>query len=102
VVATVDNGTVVLPGGNHWYMPISDFRELDGVIIKANSKISFRLPPLNDRSWYESTAALLDVEYSTTSNNLALRKIEKGLSHLCIANYQERISFSLFMIIGCL
>ena len=93
VVATVDNGNVVLPGGNHWYMPIGDFRELDGVLIKANSKRNFRLPPLNDRSWFQVTAALLDIKYSTTSKNLTLRKIEKGLSRLGIANYQKRISF---------
>jgi tetratricopeptide (TPR) repeat protein len=93
VVATVDNGNVVLPGGNRFYMPIGDFRELDGVPIKANSKTNFRLPPLNDRSWFQITAALLDIEYSTTSENLALRKIEKGLSRLGIANYQKRISF---------
>ena len=41
VVATVDNGNVVLPGGNRFYMPIGDFRELDGVLIKANSKTTF-------------------------------------------------------------
>ncbi len=96
VVATVDNGNIILPGGNRFYMPIGEFRELDGVIIKANSKIPFRLPPLNDRSWYQITAALLDMEYSTASRNLVFRKIEKGLSRLGMINHQERISFLVF------
>jgi hypothetical protein len=90
VVATIDNGQVVLPGGNHWYMPIGDFRELDGVHIKANSKTNFRVPPLNDRSWFLVTAALLDIEYSTTSKNLALRKIEEGLRHIGMADYKKK------------
>jgi hypothetical protein len=93
VVATVDNGNVVLPGGNHWYMPVGDFRELDGVLIKANSKSSVRLPPLNDRSWFQVTAALLDIEYSTTLKNLALREIEKGLRYIGMADYKKRVSF---------
>ena len=72
---------------------IGDFRELDGVPIKANSKTNFRVPPLNDRSWFQVTAALLDIEYSTTSKNLALRKIEKGLRHIGMADYKKRVSF---------
>jgi hypothetical protein len=93
VYATVDNGEVVLPGGNSWFLPAGDFRELDGVVIPANSKVPFRLPLLVDRSWIQIIAILLDIEYSTISQNLLLREVEKVLRAIGISSYNKRISF---------
>ena len=93
VLATIDNGKVVLPGGNTIFSPVGDFRELDGVVISANSKVPFRLPPLTDRSWIQITAILLDIEYSTISQNLFLRQIDKVLRATGISSHNKRISF---------
>jgi hypothetical protein len=74
-------------------VPAESFRELDGIIIEANSKIPFRLPPLVDRSWLEVKAQLVDIEYSTIPQNSLIREIEKGLSVIGIVEHKKRLNF---------
>lgn len=76
IYASVDENGIELPGGPV-YMPAAEFKEIDGQVIKGNSKIQFRLPPLADRLWLQPVAVLLNIEYTTISRNQILQKIEK-------------------------
>lgn len=87
------DGSVSIPGGPNIFVPAAEFKELDGVVLPSKSQYTFRLPPLSDRSWLEIKAALIDIEFSTVSNNYLLNKIEELAYTLKIIDLKKRVSF---------
>lgn len=94
----VESGS--LPGGNLIYVPAAEFKELDGQILLANSSLKFRVPPLADRTWLKTDAAIVDVHYELEPTNKALlllntigihNKVE-NFRYLVISNYWMSVS----------
>ncbi len=90
--ASIDKNGVEFPGGP-FHMPAYEFKELDGQVVKGNSKIQFRLPPLADRSWLEPQAILLNIEYSTISQNHILQQIDKLIRNIGIKEKKVTIEY---------
>ncbi|WP_348727768.1 hypothetical protein [Rheinheimera texasensis] len=74
------DGQLTLPGGNLSYVPATEFKELDGQRLQANSSLKFRIPPLSSRSWMVPEATIVDVHYELESSNSALWALEEFLS----------------------
>lgn len=93
IYADVENGRIVLPGGNGSYVPAAEFKELDGHTISAKSQMKFRLPPLSDKSWLEPEAAIVNIEYSSYPKNRILGIIEKSLVSISLKNSDNTAGF---------
>ncbi len=100
VYATLDaHGHITLPGGNSSYVPASEFRELDGRLLPANSSINFRIPPLSSRSWMQPDAMIVQIAFQTTPkhdllaylnsalNVIGLHSKETTIRYLVVSNY---------------
>ena len=91
---------VRLHGGNLIYVPAAEYKELDGQILLANSSLKFRVPPLADRTWLKTDAAIVDVHYELEPTNKVLsllnaigikNKVE-NFRYLVISNYWTSVS----------
>jgi len=92
VYASIKNGKVELPGGNGSYVPATEFEELDGVVISADSSINFRIPPLIAQNFISPDYLIADVVYKTkpTNNTLAIFEKVMGLAGLWKSEYKLR------------
>jgi len=87
------DGSATLPGGNVSYIPATEYKELDGRQVSANSDIKFRVPPLSDRPWMEPDAAFFSIKYEIESTNPALSALEHILSAIGLRPKQEIIRY---------
>lgn len=87
------DGGAILPGGNASYIPATEYKELDGRTISANSDIRFRVPPLSDRPWMEPDAAIFSIRYEIDSSNPALSSLEHVLSAIGLRTPEQTVRF---------
>jgi hypothetical protein len=71
-----ENGALLIPGGICSYVPAAEYREADGLVIPGNSSVTFRIPPLSDKDWVETSAAITDIRFGTRPSNLILAMTE--------------------------
>jgi len=76
---------ISIPGGNESYVPAFEFKGLNGVTVKAKSKMNFKIPSLSSREYLAPESAMMFVDYETASEN----KIVGYLEHL-LADIQPR------------
>lgn len=81
---------VSIPGGNKTYMPAYEFKGADNRIIKANSSISFKIPPLSARDYVVPESMVVYLKYQTRSANDALNKLENALKQVGLSNSEKK------------
>lgn len=79
VWAKVNGGKIDFPGGNEFYVPAAEMRELDGEVVPSSSSVKLRIPPLSSRSWAEPDAMLIDVNVDAPAKRAVLAVIESTL-----------------------
>lgn len=88
-----DKGEITLPGGNISYVPVAEFRELDGQKIGANSTLKFRVPPLSSRFWMEPEATIVDINYELEATNSVLSALELALQAVNLRSTKKSIRY---------
>ncbi|MDY0917608.1 hypothetical protein [Pseudomonas viridiflava] len=88
-----DTGEITLPGGNAGWIPTVEFSELNGQIISANKKKTFRLPPASSIDYLKLEAGVFDIKYYTHPNNKILRSIDDGLKWIGLKNTDTKIRY---------
>lgn len=87
------DGSVTLPGGNVSYIPATEYKELDGQTISANSDRKFRVPPLSDRPWMEPDAATFSIKYEIVSSNPVLSLLEHVFSAIGLRTAEQTVRY---------
>lgn len=86
-------GEIVLPRGNTGYVPATEFKELDGQKIPANSSIRFRIPPLSSSSWMEPEASIIDIHYEVEATHPILLPFERLLNVTGIRSEERTVRY---------
>ena len=87
------NGEISLPGGNESYVPATDFKELDGRKLPANSSTKFRVPPLFSKAWMQPNAMIVDIRFEIESSNPWLSVLESAADAIGIRSNARVIRY---------
>ncbi|MNF86654.1 hypothetical protein D3C84_690990 [compost metagenome] len=79
-------GGYVLPGGNTSSVPVTEFRELNGMVLPANKITPFLMPPINSKNYLQMDAAVFDVTFETTPVSATLSLIDRMLKAVGLRN----------------
>jgi len=84
---------VSIPGGNESYVPAFEFKELNGVTVKAKSKMNFKIPPLSSREYLAPESAMMFVDYETASINETVGYFERLLADIQPRSGKKRVRY---------
>lgn len=93
VYVNMKNGGVELPGGNNSYVPATEFEELDGIVLSADSSINFRIPPLIAQNFISPDFLIADIVYQTRPTNSVLAVFEKLMTLAGLRNGEYKLRY---------
>ena len=84
---------ISIPGGIESYVPAFEFKGLNGVVIKAQSKMNFKVPPLSSRDYLSPESAVMFVDYETASENKIVGYLEGLLADIQPRSGKKRVRY---------